>query len=31
VPVVSRQSARRLFGGVSPPKPPGLRKWVKHG
>jgi capsular polysaccharide biosynthesis protein len=31
VPVVSRESARRLFGGVPPPKPPGLRKWVKHG
>jgi capsular polysaccharide biosynthesis protein len=31
VPVVTRQSARRLFGGVSPPKPPSLRRWVKNG
>jgi capsular polysaccharide biosynthesis protein len=31
VPVVSRQSARRLLGGVSPPRPPGLRRWVRHG
>jgi capsular polysaccharide biosynthesis protein len=31
VPVVSRESAQRLLRGVSPPKPPGLRKWVRHG
>jgi capsular polysaccharide biosynthesis protein len=31
VPVVSRQPARRLLGGVSPPKPPGLRRWVRNG